>query len=66
MSEKNRLDFLLAKKQAVLQAGGPEKAEEQHKNGKLTARERVSKLFDAGSFVETHAFVEKPFFFVRF
>ena len=61
MSEINRLDILLAKKQAVLQAGGQEKCNEQHKCGKLTARERVSKLFDAGSFVETGAFVEKSF-----
>jgi acetyl-CoA carboxylase carboxyltransferase component len=61
MSEINRLEILLAKKQAVLQAGGQEKYDEQHKAGKLTARERVSMLFDADSFVETGAFVEKSF-----
>src|SRR5215510_5533483 len=29
--------------------GGPEKAERQHKLGKLTARERIDKLTDPGS-----------------
>ena len=58
MSENNRLELLLAKKQAALLSGGQEKAEEQHKLGKLTARERIAKLFDAGSFVETHALAQ--------
>jgi acetyl-CoA carboxylase carboxyltransferase component len=61
MSEKNRLEILLEKKQAVLQSGGKDKIEEQHKSGKLTARERITKLFDAGSFVEIGAFAEKSF-----
>jgi 3-methylcrotonyl-CoA carboxylase beta subunit len=35
------------------QGGGPDKAEKQHKQGKLTARERVAGLCDAGArFVE--------------
>src|SRR6202035_2115703 len=29
--------------------GGPKKVEKQHKEGKLTARERVAKLMDLGS-----------------
>ena len=33
--------------------GGPDKIEKQHKQGKLTARERVAKLYDAGArFIE--------------
>lgn len=32
------------------QGGGPERIERQHKAGKLTARERLDKLLDAGSF----------------
>jgi propionyl-CoA carboxylase beta chain len=37
--------------------GGIERIERQHANGKLTARERIDKLFDAGTFVEIDAFV---------
>lgn len=40
------------KKQALL-AGDSEKIAAQHAAGKLTARERIGKLLDAGSFVET-------------
>ena len=35
----------------------PEAVESQHKRGKLTARERIEKLLDPGSFVETDALV---------
>lgn len=42
---------------AIRQGGGPEKIEKQHKSGKLTARERIERLVDAGSFVEIDAFV---------
>ncbi len=37
--------------------GGAERIERQHKDGKLTARERVDLLLDAGSFVELDALV---------
>ena len=37
--------------------GGAEAIEKQHKGGKLTARERIDKLLDAGSFVEVDQFV---------
>ena len=33
----------------VRQGGGPERAAKQHKQGKLTARERVGRLCDEGS-----------------
>jgi propionyl-CoA carboxylase beta chain len=36
--------------------GGPERIEKQHAQGKLTARERIDALFDAGSFVEIDKF----------
>ncbi|MBI5877594.1 MAG: acyl-CoA carboxylase subunit beta [Chloroflexi bacterium] len=39
------------------QGGGPERIEKQHKQGKLTARERVSLLLDDNSFNELDAFV---------
>ncbi len=41
------------------EAGGGEKAvAKQHEKGKLTARERIDKLLDEGSFVELDTFVE--------
>lgn len=44
------------KQQAEL-GGGQERIEEQHKKGKLTARERLSVLLDEGSFEEVDALV---------
>lgn len=41
----------------VEQGGGAKRIEKQHKSGKLTARERLKKLLDDGSFVEIDAFV---------
>lgn len=38
--------------------GGKEKIEKQHAKGKLTARERIDKLLDPGSFVESGLFTE--------
>ena len=42
---------------AAAAGGGSERIERQHKDGKLTARERVELLLDAGSFVEIDALV---------
>ena len=49
-----RLDALRAES---LQGGGPDRVEKQHAMGKLTARERLELLLDAGSFVELDRFV---------
>ena len=38
-----------------LQGGGPERIEQQHAKGRLTARERLALLLDAGSFQELGA-----------
>ena len=38
--------------------GGPQAIERHHKRGKLTARERLDLLFDAGSFVEVNQLAE--------
>ena len=52
MTWKPELDEL-ARRQAFAKAmGGPDKVQRQHDNGKLTVRERVEQLVDAGSFVE--------------
>ncbi len=52
------LKQVLAKKQAILQ-GDADRIAKQRAAGKLTARERVGKLLDVGSFVELDALVSK-------
>ena len=50
---------LLAEKTKKIEAGGGEKAiEKLHTSGRLSARERLALLFDAGSFLELYKFVE--------
>ncbi|MFN8549686.1 MAG: acyl-CoA carboxylase subunit beta [Candidatus Eisenbacteria bacterium] len=44
-------------REASLRGGGPERVADQHKKGKLTARERIDLLVDEGSFVELDRFV---------
>jgi propionyl-CoA carboxylase beta chain len=39
------------------EGGGPERRERQHKEGKLSARERIALLLDEGTFEETDRFV---------
>ncbi len=46
------------KRKRILQAGGQDRIEKQHKSGKLTARERIDLLFDPGTFVEVDNFIE--------
>ena len=61
MSERNigELCEELLKRREKAQSGGGSKAiEKQHAKGKLTARERIDKLLDPGSFVEIDEFVE--------
>ncbi|HKU83986.1 MAG TPA: acyl-CoA carboxylase subunit beta [Candidatus Nitrosocosmicus sp.] len=48
---------LESKRMTHLLGGGKEKLEEQRKSGKLTASERISALFDTGSFEEIDPFV---------
>jgi len=49
---KDRIQQLREVKEKAKLGGGPDKIEEVHKAGKLTARERIDKLLDPGSFVE--------------
>ncbi len=46
------------RKLSIRQGGGADRINKQHESGKLTARERIERLVDAGSFVEVDAFVE--------
>ncbi|MGI6485245.1 MAG: acyl-CoA carboxylase subunit beta [Tepidanaerobacteraceae bacterium] len=57
MVEK-KLKELDEKYSAIQQGGGEERIKKQHDSGKYTARERIHKLLDEGSFVEIDAFVE--------
>ena len=58
MSEQNGFDLLAQKRQAASIGGGQEQTDAQHAKSKMTARERIEKLLDAQSFVETYAFVQ--------
>jgi len=57
MAMKKRLTELEEKRAQALVGGGPERIEQQHTRGKLTARERIEQLVDPGSFVEIDRFV---------
>ena len=48
---------LIKRKQQIRQGGGERAVAKQHAAGKQTARERLEKLFDPGSFQETGMFV---------
>ena len=54
MEMADRLQALAEKRNAILQ-GDAQRIAKQHADGKRTARERIAKLFDAGSFVEIDA-----------
>ncbi|HTR36845.1 MAG TPA: carboxyl transferase domain-containing protein [Bryobacteraceae bacterium] len=43
------VDDLQSLEDRIRQGGGPKKVDKQHREGKLTARERIAKLFDSGS-----------------
>ena len=57
MPQDDKLALLREKTDQVLAMGGAKRVGRQHEAGKLTARERLDKLFDAGSFVELDRFV---------
>ncbi len=56
MSQSN-LDEMRRRLAASRAGGGAERIERQHREGKLSARERIELLLDAGSFVEIDALV---------
>ena len=51
------LDELHHRQALTEQGGGPDRIAQQHKKGKLTARERLDLLLDEGSFTELDRFV---------
>jgi propionyl-CoA carboxylase beta chain len=52
MVPMNRLDELRRRHQAAEQGSGAERRARQHKEGKLSARERIELLLDENSFEE--------------
>jgi methylmalonyl-CoA decarboxylase alpha subunit len=56
-SVKEKLESLRKKQQDILGGGGQKRIDKHHAQGKMTARERVAKLLDAGSFVELDQFI---------
>ncbi len=56
-SDHAKIDRLRALRDESRMGGGQARIDQQHARGKLTARERLDLLLDAGSFVELDAFV---------
>lgn len=52
MTHEQKLQLLNQKKEEALLGGGQKRIDDQHKKGKLTARERIELLLDNGSFEE--------------
>jgi len=53
MEKQEAIDELNRLREISLQMGGKDRVERQHQRGCLTARERIDRLFDPGTFVET-------------
>jgi methylmalonyl-CoA decarboxylase alpha subunit len=52
-----KIEDLKARQEKIKLGGGEKRIAEQHGQGKYTARERIEKLFDEGTFVELDQFV---------
>jgi propionyl-CoA carboxylase beta chain len=52
MNREQKLRELQQRTAGALEGGGPERRERQHREGKLSARERIELLLDPGSFEE--------------
>ena len=55
MSWEPELEELRRREELARRMGGEERVARQHASGRLTVRERIDRLFDAGSFHETGA-----------
>ncbi len=56
MTTKQNQERLKSIREKSLLGGGEKRTQSQHKRGKLTARERIERLFDAGTFTELDPF----------
>ena len=57
-NQDDPIELLRAMRAQALLGGGDQRIEDQHKKGKLSARERLSILLDDGSFSEVDMFVQ--------
>jgi methylmalonyl-CoA carboxyltransferase large subunit len=55
---QEKITELRKRRDRAMQGGGADKQEKQHKEGKLTARERIDRMVDPGSFEEAGLFAE--------
>jgi methylmalonyl-CoA decarboxylase alpha subunit len=55
---QEKIQDLKARQDKIKLGGGTKRIEKQHASGKLTARERIEKLLDPGTFVELDQFVK--------
>ncbi|MEW6510150.1 MAG: acyl-CoA carboxylase subunit beta [Bacteroidota bacterium] len=55
---KNSIEYLRKLRAQAMLGGGQQRIDDQHKKGKLTARERLTILLDEGSFDEMDMFAE--------
>ena len=58
MAKTQGMEQVMERRRAILE-GDAERIAKQHADGKLTARERIAKLLDPGSFVELDALLSK-------
>ena len=56
---EDRIKAFEARKAKLMAQGGDAAIKKQHDSGKMTARERLLKFYDAGTFQEVQLFVEK-------
>ena len=54
----DKIRHLEQEREKALEGGGKKRVDDQHKKGKLTARERIDLLLDPGSFEEIGMFVK--------
>lgn len=55
---QEKIALMHAKKEHIRQGGGQKRIDKQHSQGKMTARERIEKLFDENTFVELDMFMK--------
>ena len=58
MGIEAKIQDLEQKRASLMEGGGKDRIEKQHQGGKLTARERIARLIDGGSFQEIGLFAK--------
>jgi len=57
---QTRIEKLKQKRETALLGGGEVRIQKQHERGRLTARERIERLLDPGSFIEMNMLASLP------